>query len=27
LFPEIARDYFLSRDGKVERHEAEGVTA
>jgi pyruvate/oxaloacetate carboxyltransferase len=27
LFPEIARDYFLSRDGKVVRHEAEAVTA
>ena len=22
LFPEIAKDYFLSRDGKSERHEA-----
>jgi oxaloacetate decarboxylase alpha subunit len=25
LFPEIARDYFLSRDGRKTKHEAEGA--
>jgi pyruvate carboxylase subunit B len=24
LFPEIAKDYFMARDGKSERHEAAG---
>jgi pyruvate/oxaloacetate carboxyltransferase len=26
LFPEIARDYFLARDGRQAKHEPEGVT-
>jgi pyruvate/oxaloacetate carboxyltransferase len=26
LFPEIAKDYFLARDGRQSKHEAEGST-
>ena len=27
LFPEIAKDYFIARDGRKTKHEAEGATA